>query len=130
MALVGATGVASADADSLPKDAVAALDRLRDTGTLSQEDRQTLLKYPEIAAHVSDPDSRKVEVQTEQAAPSNGTNSIGAAACWINDYYATSYTVLGNIFYRFHQRADHCTSGASVTSVHNEAFRVTGCNVV
>ncbi|GAA2808106.1 hypothetical protein GCM10010452_40910 [Crossiella cryophila] len=85
-----------------------------------------LLKYPAIAAQVADPD-RKVTVETKtrratDADPLAAQGYVARAAgvnCWINDHWVTSYTLLGNVFYKFHQRADHCEDGSNVTSVHN-----------
>ncbi|SFR16165.1 hypothetical protein SAMN04488564_104314 [Lentzea waywayandensis] len=121
LALLGGVGVAAAEAKGLPKDAIAVLEEIKATGKLSPEGRQTLLKYPEIAAQVADPERRTVEVSTSPA-PASAAGEVGAAAisCWINDHQVTSYTVVGNVYYKYHQRADHCVDfNKSITSVHN-----------
>lgn len=112
----GTSGMAIARDGGVPADAAASIQRLKVTGGLTDADRETLRKYPELAAAVVDPEAAVSEVTTR---PDEArAAAIGAQACWITEAYFRATTVLGFTFYKFHHRADWCQNGSSVTGVH------------
>ncbi|GIH73337.1 hypothetical protein [Sphaerimonospora thailandensis] len=109
---VAALGVAlatpaSAD-DSIPEDAKAALSRLQETGSLSGADRATLLRYPEIAAHVVDPESGSL-------APDDTVRLLAASGCHKADRYIAYKTLLGFKAFDWHSVVNYCWSSGKVS---------------
>ncbi|MFI6318768.1 DNRLRE domain-containing protein [Nonomuraea sp. NPDC050556] len=115
----------------IPADARAALDRIRDAEgeTISDADRATLLKYPEIAAAIIDPKKDAVGFEDEpetidtepttSSAPA-GAQMLAAAAtskCRVTNRWQTKHSLLGEILYKYHTRVQWCYNGTKVTKI-------------
>jgi hypothetical protein len=126
--LPSGNALATQDNSTLPQPAVAALDELKKTGKLSDSARSTLLKYPDIAAQVGDPNDVVLEGST---APRPATTSGSVTGCWISDFNVRHQSLLGVTMFRFHQQAHWCANGSAVTSVHVRFHHLTevGSNV-
>lgn len=107
-----------------------ALDELSNTGRLSAAGRRKLLRHPEVAAQVVDPEvvTTGSAVVPDSAVPSSvralasrdGQVSTLSTYCgaW-RDVWANRYTALGFLAYRFHQYMQWCYNYSSVTSIQN-----------
>ncbi|MFC4853799.1 hypothetical protein [Actinophytocola glycyrrhizae] len=104
-------------ADIAPEARIA-LERVTETGILSEADRETLLRHPDIAAMLVDPRPTAVETGGTTTRDVASEKEFGASACWISEWFIDGFTVLGSHAYRWHHRADWCENGSSVTSVH------------
>jgi uncharacterized protein YfaP (DUF2135 family) len=114
---LGAASVVAAPtaASDIPAEASSAIKEWRETGELSAENRATLLKYPEIASQLVDPDRRDGTTSIEFSPTTDALAAVAASGCHEADRYINYYTLVGALAVRWHSVIRYCWSGGKVT---------------
>lgn len=99
--------------EALPPELVTVLDLATQGVVLTPTQRATLLRYPDIAAQVRDP-------QAAVSGSRSSSDTVSAmATCGWYEAWVTEYSYLGDDLYRFLQHEDYCRDGTNITRVDN-----------
>lgn len=122
LALTLSVGLPTAEAGTQPQEDVrSVLDRVGSGAAVSDADREFILKRPDLAEMVADPegfDTGSEVVTSLPPAVADGALTAAATRCgaW-RDHWVRARTFTGRTFYKFHQYMRWCYNGASVTRI-------------